>query len=426
MTFNVEKIKLNKDVTITSLYHSPFDLNLFYLICFAKSGCKLNLILDDIDNIGVDRDGDDKYAYREKYFLSKTGRTNIRSLSFVLPKHLFANLAYPDLKKFDAEHGIKNIKSELLYPDTVEHWIKDVTLKYGVKSLVGPDRAFAYAVIDEDFVVAIENAVFDLKRIISKFSEYSDSGVKFTEWLFSEKPKIGETVASYYHYLLVKIVDRFRLSDSVTIMRMSDPSFSGGHEKLMGYYKTDTMLQNIYQTALTYDGKKDKSDFPFYLVSKVTGQRLIDPQNSLNSDSDYILAPKVLMLNNLKNLVLPYHAVNSNNVLAREVMYSYDQMNCSQIFCDDKWYEHLSSFNLKANLDEEEMEIYGKEEIALSDLNEKIYDKNPALNAYKDWVVGSTMNSLEYSKYPLVFLALLQDRIFYENIPDLYKLTAFK
>ena len=94
MKFKKVPIKFEKGQVITSLYHSPFDHNLFYLICLAKTGLKIRIVLDDIDNIGINRnDKTATFAFQEKYFLSKTERTNIRPLSLLVTKHLWAKLA---------------------------------------------------------------------------------------------------------------------------------------------------------------------------------------------------------------------------------------------------------------------------------------------------------------------------------------------
>src|SRR3989344_4729580 len=113
MKFKEVPIKFEEGQVITSLYHSPLDHNLFYLICLAKTGLKIRIVLDDIDNMGIDRnDKTATWAFKEKYFLSKTERTNIRPLSLLIPKHLLANLAYPSLKELDSWVGILNLNNK--------------------------------------------------------------------------------------------------------------------------------------------------------------------------------------------------------------------------------------------------------------------------------------------------------------------------
>ncbi|MCG2694921.1 hypothetical protein L6261_02445 [Candidatus Parcubacteria bacterium] len=416
-------IKIKKGQVVTSLYHSPFDYNLFYLICFAKTGVKLRIVLDDIDNIGTDRSSPDSgFSYKEKYFLSKTERTNLRSLSLTLPKYLMTNLAYPNLKELDQEVDINNLKKVLGYEDTVDHWIKDVTNNMGVYTLVGPDKSFAFSRVDDDFILAINKAKEHLIGIVNEFSN-SDEAVIFIGWLFSEDFLVkGESVSDYYLKTLNRIIERFDLSDNVRVEKMSDFLNQENAKKLLKLFGEDEKLQKDYQKSLALFKGQNYEDYPFYAISKKDGSRLLPVEKYITDPLNYLLAPKVLMLNNFNNLVLPSHASNSINIYAREVMYKNKNLNCNQIFCDDRWFDYISNFNLHLRLTDFEKKFYGFEKNNLSELS-KIDFGDDSKGKYKNWVVKSTIRSIEKAKYPLIFLALLQDNLFYKEPPEMYKIS---
>lgn len=423
MKYKKIPFKINEGEMVTSLYHSPFDFNLLYMICLGKTGLRLKVILDDIDNIGIDRANKQSgYCFAEKYFLSKTERTNIRPLSLITPKNMFANLALPNIKECDNKFGIKKIMEEQKYNGTIEHWIQDITNGFGIFTLIGPDKAFSTQLLDESFICAIQQATNHINGILSRFPEKSESAIKFINWLFDEKIKTGTTISDYYYQILVKIVNRFQLSNSISLGRMSDFDAQNSNKSLLNEFNKNKSLQDIYLEALHIDGKKELSDFPFYAISKKIGERLLPIEKYLNNPEDYFIAPKVLMLNNHKNLVLPIHAIDKTNIYARELMYKEKTINCNQIFCDDKWFNWISSFNLKVNLNEKEASIYGRHEIDLALLRRLALGQEKANGPYEQWIIESTFRGFDQAKYPLIFLALFQDDIFYKNIPDFYKL----
>jgi len=430
MNFKEIPIKFEKGEVITSLYHSPFDYNLLYLICLAKTGLKVRLVLDDIDNIGINRnDKASTYAFEEKYFLSKTERTNIRPLSLLMPKHLLANLACPSLRELDSRVGILNLKNKFRYEDTVEHWIQNITYQLGVYSIIGPDKSFAFAPVNDDFIEALRSAKDHINTILSKFTTGNNSATEFINWLLDENIKSEITISDYYYDILEKIIKRFGLEENVWIERMSDISLQEKSRQALEDFKNDITLQHLYAKAIIMDGKKDSGNFPFYAVSRKDGSRLLPIENYINNPTEYLIAPKVLMLNNFKNLVLPYHAIDKANIHARELMYSHAGINSNQVFCNEKWLEWLMSFDLTINLDQIEAYIYGKTQINFSLFSELIRqgemifkEGDDIEERYKGWVVSSTFKAIDESKYPLIFLALLQDGIFYKEIPDFYKL----
>ncbi len=423
MRYKKIPIKINEGEMITSLYHSPFDFNLLYMICLARTGLKVKIILDDIDNIGIDRTNRQTgYCFAEKYFLSKTERTNIRPLSLVTPKNMFANLALPNVKECDKKFGIKKIMDEQKYKGTIEHWIHDITNEFGVFTLIGPDKAFSSQLIDESFIRALQQARNHINRILTRFPQKSESAIEFINWLFDEKIKTGTTISDYYYQVLVKIIDRFKLSNSISLGRMSDFDAQNSNKSLLNEFNKNESLRDRYFTALHIDGKKEPSDFPFYAISKKTGERLLPIEKYLNNPEDYFIAPKVLMLNNHKNLVLPIHAIDKTNIYARELMYKERIINCNQIFCDEKWFDWISSFNLKVNLNEKEANIYGRHDIDFALLRMLSLGQEKVKGPYEQWVIESTFRGFNQAKYPLIFLALFQDDIFYKDIPDFYKL----
>lgn len=422
-------IKLGNDEVVTSLYHSPFDHNLLYLILFAKTGVKLKIVLDDIDNIGVDRNlPDSGFEYKEKYFLSKTERTNLRPLSLTLPKYIFLNLAYPNIRDLDGAVGINELKNVLGYEGTVEHWIKDKTNEMGVYSLIGPNKSFAFMKIDEDFIVAINRAKEHLITLVEKFSNDNEAeSISFINWLFSEELLVkGKNISDYYLDILNKIIKKFGLSDNVSVEKMSDQTNQYNNKKLLDLFTRDENLRNAYSSAIKFLGNKNIEDCPFYSISKEDGSRMLPIENYLNNPDDYIVAPKVLMLNNFENLILPDHASDNSNVIAREIMYNNSSVNCNQVFCGDNWINHLTQFDLDINLDKLEKEFYKKDTLNLRELFNLNFDENSEIYKYKNWVIESTIRSLERATYPLLFLSLLQDKIFYKKIPELYKITLKK
>ncbi|MDP1624858.1 MAG: hypothetical protein Q8L64_03730 [bacterium] len=432
MEFKPTTIKLEKGQVVTSIYHSPFDYNLLYLICLAKTGLKVRIILDDIDNLGVDKSfPEGPYSFSEKFFMSKTERTNIRALSLITPKHLFANLSHPNLKEFDSKIGISTFKENIRYRDTVEHWIRDVTKDFGTFSLIGPDRSYAFTIVDHFFVQAISDAKQQIIDILKKFPDHKDNSIEFIEWLFDEKAiSIGTPVSDYFLSVMQKIVDKFDLRDTVSVERMSDSGIEANTKKLMDSFTNKDSLWETYNYAVVIEGKKNTEDFPFYAISKMDGKRLLPTDKYTNDPTSYFLAPKVLMLNNFENLVLPYHAMGSMNVRARQAMYQNKEINCNQIFCDDEWMKHIGSFNIKAQLDTEEQKIYDMDTVNLSSLGDlfakgkKSYgDSVNTEEAYKGWIITSTFNAIDRVKYPLIFMALLQKEVFPTKIPIFYKLA---
>lgn len=421
-------IKLIGHEVVTSLYHSPFDYNLLYLILFAKTGIKLKIVLDDIDNTGIDRSNPDSgFKYKEKYFLSKTERTNIRPLSLTLPKHVLLNLAYPNIKDLDKKVGINELKNVLGYKDTVEHWIKNKTTEMGTYSLIGPDRSFAFMKVDEDFIAAIERAKEHLITLTKKFSNNNaGESIGFINWLFSEDSLVkGKSVSNYYLDILNKIIKRFGLSDTVSVERMSNQTNQYNNQKLRDLFMKDEDLQSAYDRAVKFLGNK-KEDCPFYSISQRDGSRMLPIENHLSNPADYIIAPKVLMLNNFENLILPDHASDSPNVVAREIMYQNHSINCNQVFCGDSWFNYLSQFDLDINLDKLEKEFYKKDTLNLGELSKLNFSEDNYNHKYKSWIVESTIRSIERAAYPLLFISLLQDKIFYKKIPELYKITLQK
>lgn len=433
MKFKPTPIKFEKGQVVTSLYHSPFDLNLFYLICLGKTGLKLKIILDDIDNVGIDKSGmfPPRYRFGERYYVSKTERTNIRPLSLITPKHLLANLSYPDLKMLDSKIGIVSIKKHFNYTDTVEHWIKDTTNNFGSLSLIGPDRAFAFSVIDRDFIQAVKEAKNNIISILKKFPEQKNMATDFINWLLDENiVAIGMTVSDYYALLLQKIITRFGLKDNVTVQKMSDQGIQTNTVCMLDSFNNEKSLRETYKNALAVEERKRFEDFPFYAISKKTGKRLLPVNDYIRNKDDYLLAPKVLMLNNFENLVLPYHAINSKNVWAREIMYQNKVVACNQVFCDDKWVSMISAFALNIELDQVERQINDSDILNTSILShllikgQKMYENGLTEEKYKGWIITSTIKAIDRAKYPLIFMALLQEKVFFTNIPDFYKLTS--
>lgn len=422
-------IKLGDDEAATSLYHSPFDYNLLYLILFAKTGVKLKIVLDDIDNIGVDRGHPNSgFEYKEKYFLSKTERTNLRPLSLTLPKHMLLNLAYPNIKDLDKKVSINALKNVLGYEGTVEHWIKDKTNEMGVYSLIGPNNSFAFMKIDENFIVAIKRAREYLIALTGKFSNNNTTeSISFINWLFSEDLLVkGKNISDYYLDILNKIIKKFNLSDNVSVERMSDQTNQHNNKKLLHLFMKDKDLQGVYNRAVKFLGNKNIEDYPFYSISKKDGSRMLPIENWLNNSDDYIVAPKVLMLSSFENLILPDHASDNPNVVAREIMYQNPSINCNQVFCNDDWINHLSQFDLDIDLDTLEKEFYKKDTLNFKELLGSNFDEGNEISKYKSWVIESTIRSLERATYPLIFLSLLQDKIFYKKTPELYKITLPK
>lgn len=423
MEFKKVPIMLQKGQVVTSLYHSPFDFNLFYLITLAKTGIKLRIILDDIDNIGIDREGKNEgYSFKEKYFLSKTGRTNIRPLSLNVPKHFFSNLSSPLLRDLDTFLGIRNLKDQLGCENvTVEHWIQQTTKKFGSWSLVGPDRSFACMSVDDNFIKAMQTSKNHIKAILSEFKTDNNDPFEFIDWLFDENIKTSITISDYYHNILNKIIKRFGLEKNVYVGRMSDIFLQENNETLLKEFLNDEVLGNFYKVALDIDGKKDPDNFPFYSISKKSGERLLPIKNYLDNPQEHLIAPKVLMLNSFENLVLPYHAIDKSNVHARELMYSHEKINCNQVFCDDKWLDWLQNFNITPNM---ENNLHNQEFVMSGSFLKKVsWNSNSDFKEnYKIWLKNSTVTAIEQSKYPLIFLALLQEKIFYKEIPNFYKL----
>lgn len=424
MKFREIPVEFKKGQVVTLLYHSPFDHNLFYLICLAKTGLKIRLIIDDIDNLGVDRiNGSSRYVFAEKYFFSKTERTNIRSLSLSVPKHLLANLAYPSLKELDSQIGILKLKNELNYKDKVEHWIQDTTRRLGTHTIVGPNKAFAFSLVDQDFVDALDDARRHIVGILSRFASDGDTAVQFINWLLDDQITIGETISGYYFRVLNRLIVKFELEETVSIERMSDISLQHKNVAIMKKFSMFDDLRRLYFNALSIDGKKDEEDYPFYSISKSDGERLLPVENYLRSPDEYIIAPKVLMLNNFENLILPYSAIDSTNVHARELMYSNREINCSQVFCDDRWFDWIASFDIVVNLDKTEAELYGNSKMTLQSLRDIHSSTGNAKQQYRDWVAMSTIKAFNHAKYPIIFLALLQEKVFYKEMPNFYKLS---
>ena len=235
-------------------------------------------------------------------------------------------------------------------------------------------------------------------KILSNFKLKNKDALIFVDWLFSDSAVIGETISSYYLRILNKIIDKFKLSEVVTVECMSGELLQKNNDELLRKFKENTDLQELYIEALNMDGKKDTTDFPFYSVSKKDGERLLSIDRYLNNPNEYIVAPKVLMLNNFENLVLPYHAIEKNNVYAREIMYSNSNINCNQVFCDDKWFDHIVSFNTDINLDPVERELYDKLDISIQKLKQFEVTSNSVQDEYKNWIIESTNIAFDQAK----------------------------
>ena len=263
--------------------------------------------------------------------------------------------------------------------------------------------------------------------MIAKFSNDGAKSISFINWLFSEDLLVkGKNISDFYSNILNKIIKKFDLSNNVFVEKMSDQTNQYNNKKLLDLFIRDKDLQNTYSSAVKFLENKNIEDLPFYSISKKDGSRMLPIENYLNSPDDYIVAPKVLMLNNFENLILSDHASDNSNVIAREIMYHNSSVNCNQVFCSDNWLNHLTQFDIDINLDKLEKEFYKKDTLNLRELFKLNFDEDNEIYKYKNWVIESTIRSLERATYPLLFLSLLQDKIFYKKTPELYKITLQK
>ena len=107
-------------------------------------------------------------------------------------------------------------------------------------------------------------------------------------------------------------------------------------------------------------------------------------------------------------------------------MYSHKDMNCNQIFCEDNWLEWIASLGFEMNLNEIESQLYKKSVINFAEL-QSLESNAPGSHSYQEeyekWIFSASIEAIRRFKYPILFLALFGDRIFYENHPAFCKLT---
>jgi hypothetical protein len=348
-----------------------------------------------------------------------------------MPKHLLVNLSDPLINLLEERIKISNIKNLFEHSDTVEHWIYNLTKKYGVNSLVGPDLAFGYININdynfrESIATAKNNILKLLKKILPK--NYK-SNKDFVEWLFAFK-KNQSTISQYFIEVLDRIIKEFDLQRNINkVGNICSNYENGGLLKLINAFDQDRVFQMKYIEALKIDNKKD-FHLPFYKINKDNGKRTLHASDLKINNKTEISAPNVFMLSGYDNIVLPMRAHKDRHIIAREFLYQSGFIRSNQIFCDDKWTDKIYSYDLDIFLDETERYFYGTNSINLQSMPEIIknarekflYSQNTE-EIFKSWVILSTDNALKNSYYPLLFFIIMRGEMFYNKLSDMYKIN---
>lgn len=407
-------LNLKKDVTVvTSLYHSPFDLNLLYLILLGKTGIHVNIILDDIDSLGLNKSKPrDVYTVDTKFQYSKTARSNLRPLTFLLPNHLFGDLTKSNFKALDETLSLVKLKQIFGESLNLESMIQKFTTVFGQSSIVGPDKAFGFCEVDQEFINSIQKQTQKVLDLIVENNFCDNKVFERHKKIFAIRPLKGELIVSYYLKFLENIIEIFDLPN-ITISKMT--SFGKKNINLYNDFLSNPNFRDVYQEALVIDGNKSEGDLPFYLIDEKDGNRMLVVTNECTESDSYFLSPKVLMLNNFINLVLPFDAHSKQNVQAREVMYKSGLVNCSQIFLNDNWLNYLEKFDIK--IGHYSAEFFDKKfckKLAINEENLAVLTTSEKDNL-RNWFIDSTKSSIAHLKYPILFLVIFGDDIFCRN-----------
>jgi hypothetical protein len=304
----------------------------------------------------------------------------------------------------------------------LENVIRKVTTIFGQTSIVGPDKAFGFCKVDQNFIDSVNKQTKKAMDLIISSNRCSNIVKERHVKIFATRPIKGESIVDYYIRFLSNIIDIFCLSN-VTLSKMT--SLEKENKLLYKKFQSDSSFREVYQSALELDGVKNQKDTPFYLINKINGDRMLDVASNFLEDETLFLSPKVLMLNNLKNLVLPYEANDKRNVHARETIYKSGFVNCNQVFLDDNWLNYLERFDIK--IDDKAAEFFDKDfykQLAVSEESLAVLTASEKDNL-RDWFIESTKSSISHFKYPILFLVIFGDDIFCKNLEslDFYELS---
>jgi hypothetical protein len=397
-----------------SLYQGPWTVALAIAFAFRGTGA---YYIDDIDNAGVRRgqETERRFGIVRKEVMSKKGWTNCRPLTAFCPDgFLFANLASANYAALDRLIPLSRMAGHR--STTVEKLIRETSLTHGMWSLAGPDRAITG--------IDLPTAWPGLRQIIDRHEAAvartlprpadRERALERLRHLMPE-PRDEQSLLSYFQ-------ECFRRG--IALAGGDAPAFSAARElfppdggRLFPLFADrDPSVIEVYNTAATIQGSRRLSGddrLPYYAVGLDHGERV-----SLDSGADLpvnrIIAPKILVLENVPRMVLPMTVAADSTVLAREYSYNALATGSSQVFFDSTWLESFIDCATEVTVDpvfqrfpglSATMPVGELVQILLAHEAHFEVDGDPEL-LWAHWVLTETLEDLKLWHYPLLAYAI--------------------
>lgn len=323
------------------LYQGPWMLGLSALFTLKGRG---RYIIDDIDNVGVERglEADPSYRVIRKEILSKKGWTNCRPLTAHCPDGLFSpNLSQarfmgPEdsalLTAWAREQGMGG-----------ERFIRSRTLDFGIWALVGPDRAIAGVPME-----AVRPALLE---IISKHEEAlrksladesaQRAAVTRLRHLMPD-PSPFRTLIDYFIHCMERALGLFgggRVESAAREFLDRD-----GGQLYQTFESRDARAMSVYNAGAALQGSRALGPdhwVPYYKVGLQDGART-PILEAVARSSDEMIAPKILVLEGAPHLAIPRAMANNRSIIAREHVYRELGTGSGHVFLDSNWVEALA------------------------------------------------------------------------------------
>ncbi len=393
-----------------ALYQSPWTVSLSTAFAFRGAG---TYVIDDIDNAGVER-GHEEGAYRlvRKQVLSKKGWTTCRPLSAFCPDGLLhANLSRADYTSLDRAAGLAKLAR---HNGSTVNALRDSSTRHGMWSLAGPDRAIvAVRCADaapglRDTIARHEEAV---RRSLPRSRDHGPALRRLRHLMPDPDPDQG-------------LLDYFRecLRRGLALVGSDTPVLSAAHDVIAPdggalfarFAAGDPAAVEAYNAAAAIQGSRalgPDHPMPYYAVDLGTGTR--SPITAGHRPADRaIIAPKILVLENVPDMVLPANTAGRATIRAREHAYRRLDTGSSQVFFSANWLQALAAVDVEVAVDAPFRPLLGGWDRApLRDLVTALDTRASSGTSDLDdvwttWTVEQTLHDFHTWHYPLLCYAI--------------------
>lgn len=394
-----------------ALYQSPWTVSLSAAFAFRGAGI---YAIDDIDNAGVERGHlNGPYRMVRKEVMSKKGWTNCRPLGAFVPDGLLhANLSRADYLALDRATGLANIARQ--QGSTVNALVRGSSTRHGMWSLAGPDRAIV-AVSCADAATGLRDAITRhedaVRRSLPRSRDHEPALRRLRHLMPDPDPDQG-------------LLDHFREclrrglalvgSDTPVLSAAHDLIAPGGSALFARFAAGERAAVEAYNAAAAIQGSRALGPdhaMPYYAVNLDTGTR-----SPISFDhrpaAREIIAPKILVLENAPNMVLPVNTAGRATIRAREHAYRHLGTGSSQVFFGANWLQALAAVDVEVAVDAPFRQLLGGWDRApLRDLTAALEVRassggtDPA-EAWTTWVAEQTLQDFHTWHYPLLCYAV--------------------